>query len=64
MSRPVLLLFLLAAGCTAPPLAGLDAAHPASPEAAEAPAPPPTRTLGVGPQDLPSPEPGASHHVH
>ena len=64
MTRLVFALFVFAVGCTAPPLLELDATHPASPQAAEAPASLPGHTLDLEPQAQPSPATEPSHHVH
>jgi hypothetical protein len=54
--------FVLA--CAAPPPAELTPAHPASPQAAEAPEPPRSRTLDAEGEPAPAPTPEASHHDH
>jgi Heavy metal binding domain len=52
--------FAILAGCTARPLPPLTSAHPASPAAAEASAPPPSTTLTAD-QGLPVDDSGAAH---
>lgn len=57
--RGVLLLLSLLAftACTAYTPPPLTTAHPAHPEAAAVPEPPPSNTLAYGPSDMPSPQP-------
>ena len=64
MVRLIFASLLLAVGCAAPPLRKLDAAHPASPEAAEVPAPLPTDTLAVDEEVEPPRAAEPSRHVH
>ena len=64
MSRLIVAFFLLLAGCTAPPLEELNAAHPASPEAKEAPTPSLTDTLAIGEEEEPPSAEEPPHHVH
>lgn len=52
--------FAILAGCAARPLPPLTSAHPASPAAAEAPAPPPSTTLTTA-EGLPVDDSGAGH---
>ena len=64
MVRLILVSFALVIGCAAPPIRELGAAHPASPEAAEAPAPPLTDTLAVD-EEVETPRAAEpSHHGH
>jgi Cu/Ag efflux protein CusF len=46
-------------GCAAYTPPPLTTQHPAHPEAASAPAPPPSTTLAYGPADIPSPQPAS-----
>jgi hypothetical protein len=50
--------------CSAPPVAELAPTHPASPQAAEAPEPPRSRTLDAEAEPAPAPAAEASPHVH
>lgn len=64
MFRRSLLVVLLCAGCGAGPVpVPLDASHPASPDAPEAPPPAASRTLDGAPVAPPA-RAGGHHHAH
>jgi hypothetical protein len=60
--RALIFLAALGLGCAMPALPELDASHPASTDAREAPAPPPSATLSVEAVPTDGPPPSANPH--